>query len=330
MNKLVSAGILGTGYYIPEKVLTNADLEHMVDTSDEWIRTRTGIEERHIAADTENTSDLSVKAARQALEAAGTKPEEVEFIIVATASPDYVVPSTACMVQNKLGCTGAAGMDISAGCAGFVYASIVGAQMVRSGLYKRVLVIGAEVLSRLVNWKDRNTCVLFGDGAGAAVYGPVKDGFGLLGSDAGADGSLGHILNIPASGIAEPVTHRAIDSGRIYIHMDGADVFKAAVRHMEHSTMRALEQSGLSKEEISLLIPHQANFRIIHSMAKKLGLPEEKVFVNIHKYGNTSAASIPIALGEAVEEGRLKHGDILAITGFGAGLAWASAIMRWQ
>ncbi|HAT56318.1 MAG TPA: 3-oxoacyl-ACP synthase [Veillonellaceae bacterium] len=330
MQQLTGAGILGTGHYVPERVLTNADLENMVDTSDEWIRTRTGIEKRHLAADNEDTSDLASKAAQQAMDAAGISPEEIDFIIVATASPDYTVPSTACMVQQKLGCTKAGGIDLSAGCAGFVYAVSVGSQMVRTGMYKKVLVIGAEVLSRVVNWNDRNTCILFGDGAGAAVLGPVEEGYGFLGADMGVDGSLGNILSIPASGVAEPVTHRAIDSGRIYIHMEGSEVFKAAVRHMDSTTLRALEKADMTKEDIDLLIVHQANYRIIQATAKKLDIPADKLFINIEKYGNTSAASVGIALDEAVRSGRVHHGDRIVMTGFGAGLAWGSVVMRWM
>lgn len=329
MTDMVSAGIIATGHYAPKKILTNEDLERMVETSDEWIRTRTGIETRHIASDSEDTSDLCVHAAKAALEKAGLTPDDIDFIMVGTASPDYVVPSTACLVQSKLGCTRAGAMDFSAGCSGYIYGITLAAQFIRSGLYKYVLVIGAEVLSRLVNWADRSTCILFGDGAGAAVMGPVEDGYGYITSELGSDGSLGGILNIPASGIAEPVTHRAIDSGRIYIHMEGSEVFKHAVRHMENTTRNVLEKAGITIDDVALFIAHQANYRIIHATAKKLGVPEEKVFVNVNKYGNTSAASVGIALDEAVAEGRLKKGDYLVLTGFGAGLTWGSVVLKW-
>lgn len=329
MIDMVSAGIIATGHYAPKKILTNEDLERMVETSDEWIRTRTGIETRHIASDSEDTSDLCVHAAKAALEKAGLTPDDIDFIMVGTASPDYVVPSTACLVQSKLGCTRAGAMDFSAGCSGYIYGITLAAQFIRSGLYKHVLVIGAEVLSRLVNWADRSTCILFGDGAGAAVMGPVEDGYGYITSELGSDGSLGGILNIPASGIAEPVTHRAIDSGRIYIHMEGSEVFKHAVRHMENTTRNVLEKAGITIDDVALFIAHQANYRIIHATAKKLGVPEEKVFVNVNKYGNTSAASVGIALDEAVAEGRLKKGDYLVLTGFGAGLTWGSVVLKW-
>lgn len=330
MNDKRFAGILGTGHYAPKKILTNADLEKMVDTSDEWIRTRTGIETRHIAAQSENTSDLAVNAARQALEAAHLMPEDIDFIMVATASPDYVVPSTACMVQDKLGCTHAGAMDISAGCSGYIYAVATASSMVKAGMYKHVLIIGAEILSRVVNWQDRSTCVLFGDGAGAAVIGEVEEGFGLLASDLGSDGSLGKILDIPASGVAEPVTHRAIDSGRIYIHMEGPEVFKAAVRHMGATTLKTLEMAGINKDDINMFIAHQANNRIIQAIAKRLQLPEDRMWVNVNRFGNTSAASVGIALDEAVRAGRVKHGDIVVLSGFGAGLTWGCDVMRWM
>lgn len=329
MAEMISAGILATGHYAPKKILTNEDLERMVDTSDEWIRTRTGIETRHIAADSEDTSDLCVHAAKAAMEKAGLTPDDIDFIMVGTASPDYVVPSTACLVQSKLGCTHAGAMDFSAGCSGYIYGITLAAQFIRSGLYKHVLVIGAEVLSRLVNWADRSTCILFGDGAGAAIMGPVEDDYGYIASELGSDGNLGGILNIPASGIAEPVTHRAIDSGRIYIHMEGSEVFKHAVRHMEATTQNVLQKAGLGIDDVALFIAHQANYRIIHSTAKKLGVPEEKVYVNVNRYGNTSAASVGIALDEAVAEGRLKKGDYLVLTGFGAGLTWGSVVLKW-
>ncbi len=329
MADMVSAGILATGHYAPKKLLTNADLERMVDTSDDWIRTRTGIETRHIAADSEDTSDLCVHAAEAALEKAGLTPDDIDFIMVGTASPDYVVPSTACLVQSKLGATHAGAMDFSAGCSGYIYGVTLASQFIRSGLYKHVLVIGAEVLSRLVNWADRSTCILFGDGAGAAIMGPVEDGYGYIASELGSDGSLGGILNIPASGIAEPVTHRAIDSGRIYIHMEGSEVFKHAVRHMEATTEAVMKKADITIDDVALFIAHQANYRIIHATAKKLGVPEEKVYVNVNKYGNTSAASVGIALDEAVAEGRLKKGDYLVLTGFGAGLTWGSVVLKW-
>lgn len=329
MADMVSAGILATGHYAPKKILTNADLERMVDTSDDWIRTRTGIEMRHIAADSEDTSDLCVPAAKMAMERAGLTPDDIDFILVGTASPDYVLPSTACLVQTKLGCHHAGAIDFSAGCSGFIYGLTMASQFIRTGIYKHVLVLGAEVLSRIINWTDRSTCILFGDGAGAAILGPVEEGYGYITSELGADGSLGGILNIPASGIAEPVTHRAIDSGRIYVHMEGSEVFKHAVRHMEATTRAVMDKAGIGIDDVALFIAHQANYRIIHATAKKLGMDEDKVFVNVNRYGNTSAASVGIALDEAVGEGRLKKGDYLLMTGFGGGLTWGSVLMKW-
>lgn len=329
MNNIGFAGILATGHYAPKKILTNADLEKMVDTSDEWIRTRTGIETRHIADSSENTSDLCVEAAKIALEKAHLTPDDIDFVLVATASPDYIVPSTACMVQNKLGMTRAGAMDMSAGCSGYIYAVAWASGMVKAGIYKHILIVGAEILSRLVNWQDRSTCILFGDGAGAAIIGPCEEGYGLLASELGSDGSLGGILNIPSSGVAEPVSHRSIDSGRIYIHMEGPEVFKAAVRHMEQVTLSTLEKAGINKEEISMFISHQANNRIIQSLAKKLDVRQENMWVNVNRYGNTSAASVGIALNEAVEAGKVKHGDIVVLTGFGAGLTWGCDVLRW-
>lgn len=329
MKNLSSAGILGTGHYAPEKLLTNFELEKMVDTTDEWIRTRTGIETRHIASSGENTSDLCVKAAEKALEMANLSADDIDFVMVATASPDHIVPSTACLVQDKMGMKKAGAMDISAGCSGYIYALATASGMVKAGICKHVLIVGAEILSRLVNWKDRSTCILFGDGAGAAVVGPAEEGFGLIASDLGSDGSLGDILCIPAGGVAERVTHEAIDDGHIYVHMDGTDVFKAAVRHMEATTAKALEKAGLTKDDIRLFIAHQANERIIHALAKKMDLPAEKVYVNVNRYGNTSAASVGIALDEAVRGGNIKHGDIVVLTGFGAGLTWGCDVIKW-
>ena len=261
---------------------------------------------------------------------AGLTADDIDYIIVATASPDYVVPSTACMVQDKLGCKHAGAMDISAGCSGYIYAVALASNLVKAGMYKHILIIGAEILSRLVNWQDRSTCILFGDGAGAAVIGKVEDGYGLLASDLGSDGSLGKILNIPASGVAELVTHRAIDSGRIYIHMEGPEVFKAAVRHMGATTLKTLKAAGITKEDINMFIAHQANNRIIQAIAKRLALPEDHMYVNVNRYGNTSAASVGIALDEVVRAGRVKHGDYVVLTGFGAGLTWGCDVMRWM
>lgn len=324
-----SAGVLGTGHYAPEKIVTNADLEKMVDTSDEWIQTRTGIKQRHFASEGMNTSDMCTKAAEQALEMAHTSPEELDMIIVCTLTPDMTIPSTACIVQKNLGAKNAAVFDLYAACSGFAYGSITASQYIQSGMCKKVLVIGAEILSRFMDFTDRNTCVLFGDGAGAAVFGVVPDGYGILGADMGADGNGGKFLNIPSSGVAILPTDEARKKHLTYIKMDGKEVYKFAVKVMGQTAEKALERAGLQHEDIDLLIPHQANIRIIKSAAKRLHLPMEKVFVNIDKYANTSGASIPIAMDEANRSGRMKRGDVVVLAGFGAGLTWAGLVMKW-
>ena len=328
--KQFNAGILGTGYYLPEKILTNSDLEKIVDTSDEWITERTGIKERRIAADDVATSDLAIKAAEMALKDANVSPEDLDLIIVATLTSDRIIPSTACMIQDRLGAKKAAAFDLSAACAGFAYGLTVASQFIECGAYKKTLVIGAETLSKYINWEDRNTCVLFGDGAGAAVLGPVEEGYGLLGFDLGSDGSGGDAIQIPSSGSSMPVSKDSIDQRLNLIHMNGKEVFKFAVKAMGNTVKRSLENIGMKQEEIDWLVPHQANIRIINSAAKRLKMPMDKVVVNIHKYGNMSAACIPIALAEAAAEKRFKKGDIIALSGFGAGLTWASCIIRWS
>ncbi len=328
--KQINAGILGTGYYLPEKILSNKDLEKIVDTSDEWITERTGIKERRIAADDEATSDLAIKAAEMALKDAKVSPADLDLIIVATLTSDRIIPSTACMIQERLGAKKAAAFDLSAACSGFAYGLTVAAQFIQCGAYKKTLVIGAETLSKYINWEDRNTCVLFGDGAGAAVLGPVEEGYGILGFDLGSDGSGGDAIQIPSSGSLMPVSKESIDQRLNLIHMNGKEVFKFAVKAMGNTVKRSLEWAGMAKEDIDWLVPHQANIRIIQSAAKRLAMPMEKVVVNIQKYGNMSAACIPIALAEAAAEKRFKKGDIIALSGFGAGLTWASCIIRWS
>ncbi|MBQ9376334.1 MAG: ketoacyl-ACP synthase III [Schwartzia sp.] len=323
------AGILGTGFYVPERILSNFDLEKMVDTSDAWIVERTGIRERRIAPDDVPVSELAYQAAVRALEDAHTKPEELDLIICATLTADCVCPSAACVIQDRLGAKRAAAFDLSAACSGFVYASSVAAQFIATGIYRRILVIGAETLSKYVNWEDRNTCVLFGDGAGAAVYGPVEKGYGMLAFDLGSDGSGADSLGIPASGSRHMITKEIIDRKLNRIHMKGAEVFKFAVRAMGRTMMTTLSRAGIDKSKVDWLVPHQANIRIIRSAAKRLDLPLDKVIINIEKYGNVSAASIPMALAEAAGAGRFKRGDIVVLAGFGAGLTWASCIMRW-
>lgn len=308
----MNAGIVGIGRYVPEKVLTNADLEKMVDTTDEWIKTRTGIEERRIASDEVNTSDMAFYAAEKALKDAGITAEEVEMIIVATVTPDHPFPSVACMIQEMLGAKKANAFDISAACAGFMYGIITAKQFVEAGTYKNVLVVGVEKLSKIVDWEDRNTAVLFGDGAGAAVISPVSEGRGILSFELGADGT-------GAKHLYQDET----------IIMNGREVFKFAVRQMGESSVNVLEKAGLTKEDVDFLIPHQANIRIMEAARERLGLPEEKMSMTINKYGNTSAASIPISIVEELENGKIKDDDLIVMVGFGGGLTWGAIAIRW-
>lgn len=325
----LAVGIIGMGSYVPDKIVTNKDLEKIVETSDEWIASRTGIRERRIAEPDMATSDMATKAAERALADAGVSPEEIDLIIVGTATPDMFFPSVACLVQANLKAINAAAFDLTAGCSGFVYSLVTASQFIKSGLYKKVLVIGAETLSKILDWTDRNTCVLFGDGAGAAVLAATESGCGILGVDLGADGAGGDLLKLPAGGSRNPATAETINQRMHFVHMNGNEVFKFAVKIMGETALKALHQAGLKHEDIDCLIPHQANIRIIQSAAKRLQLPMEKVFVNVDKYGNTSAASIPIALEEALHSGKIKKGDIVVLVGFGAGLTWASCVIKW-
>jgi len=322
-------GILGTGSYVPEKVITNHDIEKMIETTDQWIVERTGIRERRMAASNQATSDLATEAARRALEDAGVQPEEIELIIVGTASPDMLFPSTACLVQKNLKAVNAAAFDLTAACAGFVYGLVTGSQFIKTGLYNKVLVIGAETLSRITDPEDRNTAAIFADGAGAAVLGATSPGFGLLGVNLGADGSGGDLLKVPAGGSRLPASLDTVSKRQHYIYMNGKEVFKFAVKIMGDASIRALEQAKLTKKDVDCFIPHQANIRIIQSAAKRLDLPMEKVVVNVDKYGNTSAASIPVALDEAARSGRIKMGDTVLLVGFGGGLTWAASVIKW-
>lgn len=322
-------GILGIGSFVPEKVMTNKDLEKIVDTNDEWIVDRTGIRERRIADADTATSDLATKAAERALAHAGVQASELDLIIVATATPDMFFPSVACLVQANLKATKAAAFDLAAGCSGFVYGMVTGSQFIKAGLYKKVLVIGAETLSRILDWSDRNTCVLFGDGAGAVVLGETQPGCGILGVHLGADGAGGDLLKLPAGGSRIPASSESVSQRLHFVHMDGNEVFKFAIKVMGEAAIAALEDAGLKPSEVDCLIPHQANIRIIQSAAKRLKLPMDKVFVNVDKYGNTSAASIPLALEEAVHSGRVKNNDTVVLVGFGAGLTWASCVIKW-
>ncbi len=330
MNNKFAVGITGTGSYLPEKILTNFDLEKMVDTSDEWIKTRTGIENRRVADETMATSDLATKAARRAMQDAGVKAEELDMIIVATVTPDMAFPSTACIVQKNIGAINATAFDVEAACTGFIYGMVIAEQFIKTGFYKKVLVIGAETLSKFLDWEDRNTCVLFGDGAGAAIIEKTAKDTGIMSSYLGADGKSGDCLTLPGGGSRNPATHNTVDNSLHYVKMDGNDVFKFAVRIMSSSALKALELGNLDVSEIDCLIPHQANIRIIKSAARRLKLPMDKVYINLNNYGNMSAASIPVALDEAVNTGKVKKGDNILLVAFGGGLTWGSTIIKWQ
>ncbi len=322
--------ILGTGRALPEKVMTNYDLEKIVDTTHDWIVSRTGIEQRHVADENTATSDLATEAGRKALEKAGISAEELDLVIVATSTPDHTsFPATACIVQNNLGATKAGAFDLETACSGFLYGMTIADQFIKNGMYKYVLVIGAETMTKILNWEDRNTCVLFGDGAGAAVFGPSDDGSGILSAELGSDGSGSNYLIVPAGGSRMPATHETIDKKLHSIAMDGPEVFKFAVRAMGGASKRVLEKAGLGVEDLDFLVPHQANIRIINNAAKRLKLDMDKVMVNLDKYANTSGATIPMALDEALEQGRIKKGDNVVLVGFGAGLTWGASVIKW-
>jgi 3-oxoacyl-[acyl-carrier-protein] synthase-3 len=327
MQQLYSQ-ISGWGKYVPEKVLTNHDLEKMVDTSHEWIVQRTGIEERRVAAKGETSGTMSVTAAQQALSRAGIEAKELDLIIVATSTPDYFVPPVSSTIQAMLGATCPA-FTVMTGCTGFVYSLVTAHQFISTGTFKRILVVGVELISPFMDWNDRNTCVLFGDGAGAVVVTPSLSPRGVLSFDLGSKGELGHNLILEGGGGANPMSHEMIDKGQHYLRMNGREVFKFATRILPQSTATVLNNAGLSLDEIDLIIPHQANARIIDLAVRNMNIDPQKMFVNVHKYGNTSAASIPIALVEAVEEGRLKPDDKVALISFGAGLTWASTVLQW-
>jgi 3-oxoacyl-[acyl-carrier-protein] synthase-3 len=320
--------ITGLGCHVPDRVVTNDELAQLVDTSDEWIRTRTGIRERRYAADDEALSDLCMPAAERALAAAGVGAAEIDLLIVATVTPDMQFPSTSALVADRLGAVHAAAYDLAAGCTGFMYGIAQAYGMVSAGLSHRALVIGADVLSKLMNFADRSTCVLFGDGAGAAVLERVDEG-GFLGFELGADGSGGPDLQLPAGGSRKPTTADTVARGEHTVQMNGRQVFKFATRVLVSSAENVLAECGLSVTDIDVYVPHQANIRIIDHAVAKLGIPEDKVVVNVERYGNTSSASIPLALGEALQQGRVHKGDTVLMTGMGAGLTWGSAVMRW-
>jgi len=325
----VGIRIVGTGSYLPEKVLTNKDLEKIVDTSDEWIVSRTGIKERRICSDKQASSDLGIKAAQRALENADVKVEDVDLVIVATVTPDMFFPATACIIQATVGIKNAAIFDLNAACAGFIYSFSTAQQFLQSGTYKTALVIATETLSKITDWKDRNTCVLLGDGAGAAVLKEEKGNSGILSCYLDADGRYGDLLNMPAGGSRIPATVDTVKNRLHYLKMKGNETFRIAVPEMVRSVRRGLERCGLKIEDVGLIIPHQANIRIIKAMAKRLSIPMERVFVNIDRCANTSAATVAIALDEANRQGRIKEGDIIELVAFGAGFTWGSCVIKW-
>ncbi|MFH1858183.1 MAG: beta-ketoacyl-ACP synthase III [Candidatus Omnitrophota bacterium] len=328
-GKIVPVGIIGLGKYLPEKILTNQDFEKMVDTTDEWITTRSGIKERRIVSDGQATSDLGVNASRAALAQAGLQPEDVELIIVATITPDMPFPATSCFVQEKLGARGAACFDISAACSGFVHGIAIAQQFLSTKTYRNALVIGAETLTPIIDWKDRSTCVLFGDGAGAAVLAPVKENEGILATHLGSAGEYAELLMVPGGGSRYPTTQKTLEENLHCMKMNGSEVFKLAVRLMTESVERVLELSGHDLKEVACLIPHQANIRIIQAVAERLDIPMSKIYLNLERYGNMSSASCVTALCEAVEDGYVKKGDLVVLVAFGGGIVWGSCVIRW-
>ncbi len=326
---MVRSRVIATGSYVPEKVLSNFDLEKMVDTSDEWITERTGIKERRIAHENQAASDLAYEAAKIALERAALTEKDIDLLIVATVTGDMPFPSTACILQDKLGTKNAAAFDINAACSGFLYGIYIADGLIRAGLHKRVLAVGTEVLSKITDWQDKTTCVLFGDGAGAAILEPTDKSRGIISMSINSDGSMWELLHLPAGGSKKPTSSDSIEKRLHYIKMKGNETFKAAVRTLEELVVTILRENKLDPSELSLLIPHQANLRIIQATANRLGLPMDKVIVNLDRYGNTSAASIPIALDEALQTGRIRDGDYILLEAFGGGFTWASALIKW-
>lgn len=322
-------GVLGTGMAVPKRILTNAELETMVDTSDEWITTRTGIKERRIAGEGDRSSTLAYQAALKALQSANLQAEDLDAIICATVTPDMAFPSTACLVQSLLGVEKIPAFDLSAGCSGLGYAITVAEGLLTTGHYQRVLVVGVDLLSKITDFTDRSTCVLFGDGAGAVILGPVPEGYGIIASELGADGASGSALELPAGGSLNPASVATVQERQHYIKMQGSEVFKFAVRIMEDATKRILDKAGIDKKNVAWVVPHQANIRIINAAADRLGIPQERFFVNVDRYGNTSAASIGLALDELARSGELQDGDYVVLVGFGAGLTWSALLLKW-
>jgi 3-oxoacyl-[acyl-carrier-protein] synthase-3 len=329
MEKQRRIKILGTGFYVPDQILTNADLEKMVDTTDEWIVSRSGIRERHIASADQATSDLCIEAARKTLRNTHLEVKDIDLIIVATSTPDTLFPSTACRVQQGLGADHVPAFDVSAGCTGFLYGLILSESLILSGKVKRILLVGAELLTKITNWKDRSTCVLFGDAAGATILEESKDESGMLSSYWKADGNLGDLLILPAGGSRVPASVQTVAEGLHYLKMKGNEVFKHAVKRMGEAAEEALEKAGLKKEDVDVFIAHQANIRIIDAVGERLSVPKDKVFVNIDRYGNVSVASIPIALHELRQHKKIKPGTIILMDAFGAGFTWAAVVYRW-
>jgi len=323
-------GIIGTGRFLPEKILTNFDLEKMVDTTDEWIKTRTGIENRRILQDGVGTSFMASKAGEKALEAAGMTAEEIDMIVVATVTADMSFPSTACRVQEQIGAKNAFAFDVNAACTGFIYAISVANSMIQNGTAKNALVIGADALSKITDYTDRSTAVLFADGAGAVVLSEVEEGTGVLSTALGSDGTGGKFLYLPGGGSLNPASEETVEKGMHYIHMDGSEVFKFAARKMAEVSLEALENANLNLEDIDYLVPHQANTRIINNAAKRLKISQDKIYINIHDYGNMSSASIPVALDEALEKKLIKKDDVVLLVGFGAGLTWGASLIKWS
>ena len=326
---MIYSKIAGTGRYLPEKILTNADLEKMVDTTDEWIRTRTGVERRHVASEDQTTSDLCVEAAKKAMESANVTPDDIDLIIVGTTSPDLIFPNIATIIQDRMGIHGCPAFSIEAACTGFIYALSTADKFVRAGEAKCALIIGAEIITKLIDWSDRSTCVLFGDGAGAAVVSAEESDSGIISTYIKSDGSYKELLWIKVGSAAHPYTPDTPNDGMDKILMNGADIFKIAVKKMGDSAKHALEQANVTSDDIALVIPHQANIRIIEALAKRIKIDMSKVFLNIEKYGNTSAASVPLALDEANRKGLIKEGDNILMVAFGGGLIWGSTLIKW-
>ncbi len=330
MSELKSVGIIGTGMYVPEKIVTNFDLEKIVETSDEWIKSRTGISERRIAQASEACSDLAVIAAKRAMDDAGVTAEEIDLVIVATITPDFAFPATAALVQHGIGAVNAAAFDLEAACTGLVYGIAAGSNFIATGMYKKVLVIGSEVLSKIMDWDDRNTCVLFGDGASAVVLGEVEKGEGIISYHLAADGSGGAVLDMPGGGSRNPATEETVKNKMHCLRMMGQDVFKFAITVLPETVLKTLEKADISTDNIKMIVPHQANYRIIGSAAKRLSMDVDKFYMNMERYGNTSSASIGIALDEAVKAGKIVKGDYIVLVGFGAGLTYGSCLIKWS